>query len=97
MKKPRILKTDGTEVEVTPKNGKDFTLDELYAIVGTNDPMIQIVPLRSKGEILVCHDNGIAMGLPPNDNATMYCAVDVYLGPQGIVGDVLICPPNMIE
>lgn len=84
-------------MEVAPKNGHDFQLEELHAIVGTDDPIIQIVPLRSKGEILVCHDNGIAMGLAPNDNATMYCAVDVYLGPQGIVGDVLICPAEMIE
>lgn len=97
MKKPRILKTDGTEIEVMPKDGKHFTLQELYAIIGTNDPMVEVVPLLSKGEILVAHENGIAMDLPPNDNATMYCAVDVILGPQGIVGDVLICQDNMIE
>lgn len=30
----KIIKTDGTIVEVTPQNGTDFQLEELQKIVG---------------------------------------------------------------
>ena len=30
----KIIKTDGTIVEVTPQNGADFQLEELQKIVG---------------------------------------------------------------
>lgn len=101
MKPPRIIRIDGSEQEYQPGNGKTFTLDEMYAALrmpGNPDPMAQVVPLASKGELLICEENGLSLGLPRNDAATVYTAVDVYQDPgMGVVGNVLICPPDMID
>lgn len=98
--KARIIYVDGTVKEVVPKNGHDFQLDEMYDIIrteGNPDPMVQVVPLRSKNELLVCEENAIGLGLPCNQTATVYCAVDVIQGDNGVQGTVLICPPHMLE
>lgn len=48
----KIYKTDGTVVEAKPKNGKDFKLEELQAIVGG---YIEVLPINNK-EVLVCDE-----------------------------------------
>lgn len=32
--KALLIKTDGTEMEVSPKDGKDFSLQEMYDLIG---------------------------------------------------------------
>lgn len=96
------IKTDGTEQEVSPKNGRHFKLDELYHYIKTldrnDDPMAQLVPLTTIREsYLVCEENGISLNLPSNHTATLKLALDVILGPVGIQGNVLICPTHLLE
>lgn len=60
-----LYKTDGTIEEVSPKNGKSFTLDELYTFVGSP---IDIRYLPS-GKQLVVNDEGALTPLEPNEKA----------------------------
>ena len=44
-----LLKTDGTKVQVSPKN-KRFTLKELYELIGNGCDIIERVGPSKKGE-----------------------------------------------
>lgn len=102
MKPARWIKTDGTVIEVTPKNGKNFEIDEIYAFIQTDpkinpDPMFQELPMKSKGMILICEENAMMLNLPKNDTATIECALDALMSPEGMLGDILICRPDQLE
>lgn len=86
-----LYKTDGTEAEVTPKNGKDFKLAELSEFV---EGYIEIVRLKG-GKILVINEEGKLEGLKRNAKATelyrrAYGDVDV------IVGNALYCDTDQV-
>ena len=61
-----LLKTDGTKQEVSPKNGKAFTYEELHEFVGGNID----TPVMPSGKCLVVNDEGKLAHLPKNDLAT---------------------------
>ena len=89
-----ILKTNGTQQKVTPKNGTDFQLDEMQEIVGG---YIEIVRVCT-GELIICNDNGKLYGLTINDNATLIAhAYKAIATDDFIVGDVLICNKNQVK
>ena len=87
----KIYKTTGEVVEVSPKNGTDFSLEEMQAIVehkvnGVSYHYIEIIYLP----------NGKLIDAPINRKATeifmnAFGAVDVVLG------DVLVCNENEVE
>ena len=81
----KLLKADGTTVEVQPKNGTDYTLDELQALVGG---YIEVVRSYKKGHILVINEEGKLLGLPYNGRATELADIDLW---DCIVGDALLC------
>lgn len=88
----QIIKTNGETIDVEPKNGKDFKLRELQAIV---DGYIEIVRLPND-KIMVVNEEGKLRGLEPNVEATrIYYNVFGYT--DIIVGDVLICDANQVE
>ena len=89
--------------EVTPKNGKDFSLEELQDFIRDNkDDMVEIVPLPS-GNLLVVNEEGKLIGLQNNESATELWKkeypIDKYPNNNDelIVGNCLICPNNMIK
>ena len=89
----QIIKTTGEVIEVTPKNGTDFSLEELQTIVGG---WIEIVNLRD-GRLLCLDEEGKLKGKERNHVAT-----DIYRQafPQCkdfIVGDVLLCNEDQID
>ena len=89
----QIIKTTGEVIEVTPKNGTDFSLEELQSIVGG---WIEIVNLRD-GRLLCLDEEGKLKGKERNHVAT-----DIYRQafPQCkdfIVGDVLLCNEDQID
>lgn len=57
----KIFKTDGQVISVQPKNGKDFTLKELKAIVGG---YIEIIRMNDK--YMVVNEEGKLDQLPCN-------------------------------
>ena len=94
MKKAKWLKANGDVVEVTPKNGRDFQLDELKRFVGG---FIEIVRINDK-QIMVVNEEGKLNGLPYNSLATEA----LILAHQGrvddyIVGNVLLCDNDMVK
>lgn len=86
-----IIKTDGAQIEVQPKNGTDFQLEELNEIVGG---FIEIVYLRN-GLIMVVNEEGKLNNLPLNEVATRVCLLNGY--PDTIVGNVLVCKSEEVK
>lgn len=62
-----IYYTDGTTKEVQPKNGTDFQLDELKAIV---EGYIEVLRLKDTRFIMVINEEGRVNGLSRNELAT---------------------------
>ena len=69
-----ILRTDGSEEEVSPASGKTFSLEELQTIVGEGTDegrgYIEIVPCKDKKHIIVLNEEGKLLGLPINARAS---------------------------
>lgn len=87
-----IYKTDGTSIEVKPKNGKDFSLKEMQEIV---DGYIEILDLND-GRIIVLNEEGKCSGLPYNHMATLMYR-KAYNTLDFIVGDVLVCDSKQVK
>lgn len=82
----RIIKTDGTERNVEPRNGSDFSLSEMQRIVGG---FIECVTLAN-GQLMVVNEEGVILEMPYNKKAS-----ELY--GQPIVGNVLVCDSNQIK
>ena len=82
----RYFKTDGTITDVNPKNGTDFSLEELQKAV---DGYIEIVYLQDD-DIAVVNEEGIIRKMPHNINASIMVGFPVF-------GDVLICKSNEVK
>lgn len=83
----KYIKTDGSIINVEPKNGKDFSLKELQGFVGG---CIEIVYLPN-GDLMVVNEEGKMNDLPINMKATMAYGLDV------IVGNVLWCNKSQVK
>ena len=59
-------KTNGEVKEVSPENGKFFTLEEMQKMVGG---LIEIEPLPS-GKLIVVNEEGKLIGLEKNEKAS---------------------------
>ena len=81
-----VIKADGQTYEKQPKNGRDFKLEELKAIV---NGYIEIVYLRD-GRLMVVNEEGLLERLPYNAAASI-------LACETIVGDVLVCDRKQIK
>ena len=85
----KLIKTDGTEIEVAPKKPrKGFTCAELYELIGCE--IVEPVGPNAKSELMICDEMGKLNGSKVNQKAT-----DWYwksFGPYDvIVGNVVIC------
>ena len=87
----QVLMTDGIVLKAEPKNGTDFSLEELQQIVGG---YIEVLYL-SKSQIMVVNDEGKLLGLGLNHNATL--AAQMAGIDDIIVGDVLVCDTEMVK
>ena len=87
-----IIRTSGEIIETTPRNGNDFELDELQAIVGG---YIEVLSLRD-GRLIVCDEEGKLKGKDRNHKAT-----DIFQAAMPtrdfIVGDALVCDVDEIK
>lgn len=79
-----LIKTDGTQQEVHPANGKRFSLEELQGFVGG---LIEMIDL---GEgIMWINEEGKLEGLPINFLATRLARPYLFRGDY-IAGDVFV-------
>lgn len=88
--KGRILYVDGREEFIEPKNGTDFTLEELQTIVDGHIEIVQIGDER----IMVVNEEGRLLNLPHNYTASRITSA---LGIVNIVGNVLVCHTSMVK
>lgn len=92
-----ILRPNGEKVPVYPKNGTDFHWTEIREHLKDEknaDPTFVIVKLTKK-RFMLAEDNGFALGLKFNGQATrLYREAG---GETPIVGTVLICPKGMVK
>ena len=51
----KLIKANGTTTDIEPKNGTNFTLQELYEALKCR--MIEVVTAKN-GKILICDENG---------------------------------------
>lgn len=85
----KIIKAHGEVLEIEPRNGSDFQLEEMQAIVSG---YIEIVYLKD-GRLMVINEEGKLNNLAINWEATK-----LYDNPYDvIVGDVLVCSDNEIK
>lgn len=82
----KIIKSDGTERNVEPRNGGDFSLSEMQRIVGG---FIEIVTLKD-GQLMVVNEEGMLLEMPYNQKAS-----ELY--GQPVVGNVLVCNDDQIK
>lgn len=89
----KIIKTDGTIVEVTPQNGTDFQLEELQKIVGG---YIEVLRLTDN-EIMVANEEG-KFYCTYNHKATQIAKEhEAIYKNDYICGDVLICNDDEVR
>lgn len=88
----RLYKTNGEVIEVSPKNNRDFTLEEFQNFVEGD---IEIINLTTK-KILIVNEEGKINKLPFNESATelwkKYCGITDY-----IVGNALLCNSDEVR
>lgn len=84
----QIIKTTGETIEVSPKKGKYFSLQELQTIVGGYIEMVYLDDSR----FMVVNEEGKLKNLPLNEKAT-----ELFNSTDYIVGDVLVCSRKEID
>lgn len=92
----KLIKTDGTEIFVEPKNGKCFELAELQDFVGGDIEIVHLFddPLE---RILIINESGKLEDLKMNHKATnLFTAYNEWVWDY-IAGDALLCLSTEIE
>lgn len=88
----RLYKTNEEVIEVSPKNNRDFTLEELQNFVEGD---IEIINLTTK-KILIVNEEGKINKLPFNELATELW--EKYYGRTDyIVGNALLCNSDEVR
>lgn len=87
-----LIKANGLQLDVDPKNGKKFELEELQGYV---NGYIEAIFLDDD-TVMVVNEEGKLLGLPYNQLASIkFLQEKGYHEP--IVGDVLVCKRNQIK
>ena len=98
-----LYKTDSTIENVSPKNGKTFSYEEMQGFVGEgSDRMVEIVPLPS-GRYIIVNEEGKLIGLKTNLRATDVWKAEYPIekyphnNDELIVGNALVCEASEID
>ena len=89
-----LYDTDGTKSNVMPKNGTNFSLEELYELLECE--LVELIYLNSEDQILIGDEEGRLCDKPSNPIATV-----VYRSSWGtnnyppLVGKIIHCPSEM--
>lgn len=88
----RLYKTNGEVIEVSPKNNRDFTLEELQNFVEGD---IEIINLTTE-KILIVNEEGKINKLSFNESATELWK-KYYGRTDYIVGNALLCNSDEVR
>lgn len=90
--RPTFIKTDGTCVDVMPKNGSDFSLKELQTFVGGYIEVLRLSPTQ----IMVCNEGGkLLPDAEPNQYASLVVRMAGYN--DSVFGNVVVCDSAMVK
>lgn len=89
----KLYKATGEIIEVEPKNGSDFSLEELQSFVGGP---IETVPLTDE-EYMIVNEEGKLRNLLYNSAATKIYNEALDWDGDWIVGDALVCRKTQIK
>lgn len=94
--KAKLLKASGEVVEIKPKNGTDFKLDELYKHL--NCSLVEVISLN-QDDIMVVDDEGkLKANNVINVNATMLAQENrAIVFWDYVVGNAIVCNRKMIR
>lgn len=92
MNNDTLLMVDGTSKQVAPKNGTDYSLDELQGFV---DGLIEIVSSPNGEQTMVLNEEGLLLELDINIEASRL----YYSWHKGypIVGNVLVTSTDKVK
>jgi hypothetical protein len=97
----KLIKTTGETIEVTPENGTDFKLAQLYALLDCET--IEVIYLKhdtSDDDLIMIGDEEGRLVDDPELNAE---ATKIYReswnvgAPYDIVGNVILCKSKMLK
>lgn len=88
-----LIKATGESSSITPKNGTDFTLKELYKLIGC-DTIEVVYPLYDSDLIFIIDEEGKLKGKDINYAATIMWGSAGY---DALVGDVIVCHTSMLK
>ena len=89
----KLLKSDGTETQIKPKEGSKFQLNELQDYV---DGYIEIIEINSS-DIMIVNEEGKMYNKPYNKLATQIFIKSTSNKADYIVGDAVICAKKEVE
>ena len=89
----KLIKSTGEITDISPSNGKVFTLEELQKHIGG---YIEIVYGNKEGLILIIDEDGKSKDLQENSYATQLYE-GVISEDDYIVGDVVLCANFQVE
>ena len=94
--KAKLLKASGEVVEIKPKNGTDFQLDELYKYL--NCSLVDVISLN-QDDIMVVDDEGkLKANNVINVNATVLAQENrAIVFWDYVAGDAIVCNRKMIR
>lgn len=84
----KVIKTNGETQEVNPKNGKEFSLEELQGFVGGYVEKLNVNGKKVKQ--IIMNEEGLLMKLEPNLIVTELLSLEFGREVKTIVGDVLV-------
>jgi len=93
----RLIKETGVTEEVSPKNGKKFTLEELQKYVGG---LIEFVQLNDKYNLIINEEGKINNKCMPNSKATKVMMQAFGWGDEMkdiVFGDVLLVRNELLN
>lgn len=93
--KAKILKASGEVMEIEPKNGTDFKLDELYKHL--NCSLVEVINLN-QDDIMVVDEEGKYTSNVVNVNATVLAQENrAIVFWDYVAGDAIVCNRKMIR
>lgn len=94
--KARLLKFSGDVMEIEPKNGTDFKLDELHKHL--NCSLVEVININQDDIMVVDEEGKLASNNVINVNATMLAQENQAITSWDyIAGDAIVCNRKMIR
>lgn len=90
-----LIKSNGDTQEITPKNGKSFTLEEVYKLLTCET--VEVIPLPKKRYMIIDEEGKLKPNPVQNFEGTYLLHQARGISDDYIVGDVIICETKQFK